>query len=115
MNDVIREIITSGRVTDHDGNTFEPVSAVTLETGGLLYDFIRRFRPERTLETGMAYGMSTLFMCQALEDNGAGCHAAIDPLQASEFKSIGVLNIHRAGLAHRFRLHQAPSDVVKRA
>ena len=112
MNSVIEEIVRSGAVTDGHGNRFEPVSAVTLESGALLYDFVRAHKPIRTLETGMAFGMSTLFICQALEDNAAGCHSAIDPFQESEFKSIGVLNVERAQLAHRFQLHQAPSDAV---
>jgi predicted O-methyltransferase YrrM len=112
MNDVIREIVRSGRVTDEQGHAYEPVSAVTLESGELLYDFVRNFKPERTLETGMAFGLSTLFICQALEDNGSGTHTAIDPLEESEFKSIGVLNLRRAQLDRRFRLFQAPSDVV---
>lgn len=112
MNEVIDQIVKTGRVTDAEGEVYEPVSAVSLESGGLLYDFVRRVKPTSTLETGMAYGMSTLFICQALQDNGQGCHAAIDPFQACEFKSVGVLNVERAGLSHRFRLHQAASDVV---
>jgi predicted O-methyltransferase YrrM len=112
VNAVIDAIVRSGRVTDAEGNTYNPVSAVSLESGALLYDVVRRTKPRRTLETGMAYGMSTLFICQALEDNGVGCHGAIDPFQECEFKSIGVLNVERAGLSHRFRLYQDSSDVV---
>jgi predicted O-methyltransferase YrrM len=112
VNDVIEQIIRSGRVTDVQGNAYEPVSAVTLESGLLLYDFVRAVGPASTLETGMAYGLSTLFICQALEDNGTGNHVAIDPFQASEFKSVGVLNVERAGLSHRFQLRQDASDVV---
>lgn len=112
VNEVIGQIVGSGRVTDAEGNAYEPVSAVTLESGMLLYDFVRAVKPARTLETGMAYGLSTLFICQALEDNGAGCHTAIDPFQASEFRSVGVLNVDRAGLSHRFCLHEDASDTV---
>jgi predicted O-methyltransferase YrrM len=112
MNNVIDDIVRTGHVTDRQGNAFEPVSAVTLESGALLYDIVRAHKPGRTLETGMAYGMSTLFICQALEDNGSGSHIAIDPFQTDEFRSIGVLNVERAGLAHRLRVHEAPSDVV---
>jgi predicted O-methyltransferase YrrM len=112
VNEMIDQIVKSGRVEDAQGTRHEPVSAVTLESGGLLYDFVRASRPQRTLETGMAYGLSTLFICQALEDNGIGTHAAIDPFQASEFKSVGVLNVQRAGLSHRFRLYQDAADSV---
>jgi predicted O-methyltransferase YrrM len=112
VNEVIEQIVRSGRVMDAEGNAYEPVSAVTRESGTLLYDFVRAVKPASTLETGMAYGLSTLFICQALQDNGAGCHIAIDPFQASEFKSVGVLNVERAGLSHRFQLRQDAADIV---
>ena len=112
MNAVIDQITQSGRVTDAQGNAYEPVSAVTIESGGLLYDFIRTFKPRYTLETGMAYGMSTLFICQALEDNGLGYHTAIDPFQEDEFKSIGLLNVERAHLKHRLQFRLGAADVV---
>ena len=112
MNAVIDQIIRSGTVVDAQGGTYEPVSAVTVESGALLYDFVRAHKPARTLETGMAYGMSTLFICQALEDNGAGDHVAIDPFQTGEFRSIGLLNVERAGLTHRLGFIEGPSDAV---
>jgi len=112
VNEVIQRIFQSGRVEDGLGNQYEPASSITLETGTLLYDFVRTVRPERTLEVGMAYGMSTLFICQALRDNGAGCHMAIDPLEESEFKSIGLLNIERARLSDLLRFRRAPSDMA---
>lgn len=109
---MIEQIFRSGRVKDADGNVYEPVSSITFETGALLYDFIRVFKPEKTLEIGMAYGVSTLFLCQALRDNGGGSHTAIDPLEESEFRSVGLLNVERANLRHLLQLHQAPSDLV---
>lgn len=112
MNHVIDQIVRSGRVTDADGGVHDAVSAVSLEAGALLYDFVRASRPATTLETGMAYGLSTLFICQALQDNGGGEHIAIDPLQERIFKSIGRLNMERAGLSHRVRVYQDRSDVV---
>lgn len=112
MNEVIDQIFRSARVTDADGKVYEPVSAVTYESGALLYDFVRAVKPKSTLETGMAYGMSTLFICQAIEDNGVGCHTAIDPFQEGEFRSIGLLNLERARLRHRLQFHLGASDAV---
>jgi predicted O-methyltransferase YrrM len=56
--------------------------------------------------------MSTLFICQAHRDNGAGCHTAIDPFQEKRFKAIGLLNVERANLKDLLRFHQATSDEV---
>jgi predicted O-methyltransferase YrrM len=104
MNELLRAIYATGQVEDKDGNAIDcfPTS-VPYETGALLYDIIRERGLSRTIEIGMAYGMSALFICQALRDNGAGGHTAIDPAQDTSWKSIGRLNIERAGLGDLFR------------
>jgi predicted O-methyltransferase YrrM len=111
MNDVIERIRESGYVADAEGGTYEAkASAVTFEAGALLYDFIRAVKPARTLEIGMAYGISTLFICQAHRDNGSGSHTVIDPFEETVFKSIGLLNLERANLRDLVRFHPNPSD-----
>lgn len=64
----------------------------------------------RTLETGMAYGLSTLAICGVHEERDEGEHIAIDPHQSSDWQGIGRLNLRRAGLAHRARVIEARSD-----
>ncbi len=113
MNDIIEQIFRSGYVEDAQGKIDEcSASSVTFEAGALLYDFVRAVKPEKTLEIGMGYGISTLFMCQAHRDNGAGCHTAIDPFEEKAFKSIGLLNVERANLKDILRFYHAPSDEV---
>ena len=112
MNEIIEQIYTSGYVEDAQGNTYKLGSSVTFETGVLLYDFVRAAKPEKTLEIGMAYGISTLFICQAHRDNGTGYHIAIDPFEEERFKSIGLLNIERANLKDVLHFYQAPSEEV---
>jgi len=113
MNKIIEQVYTSGYVEDAQGNTFKHcASPVTFEAGVLLYDFVRAVKPEKTLEIGMAYGISTLFICQAHRDNGAGCHIAIDPFEEEIYKSIGLLNIERANLKDVLRFYQSPSEQV---
>jgi predicted O-methyltransferase YrrM len=110
MNPLIKEIYTTGQVKDREGNSIDCFPAsIPYESGSLLYELISQKRPERTLEVGMAYGLSTLFICQALKNNGRGRHTAIDPFQDSRWKSIGLLNVERAGLGDIFSFHQLPS------
>lgn len=113
MNELLKAIYATGQVQDEDGNAIDcfPTS-VPYETGALLYDIIRERRLSRTIEIGLAYGMSALFICQALRDNGAGRHTAIDPAQDTSWKSIGRLNIERAGLGDLFRFFAAPSHAI---
>ncbi len=113
MNKIIEKIFESGYVEDRQEATYKlSPSSITFETGIRLYEFIRAVKPKKTLEIGMAYGISTLFICQALQDNGVGSHTAIDPFQEEIFKSIGLINIERANLKDFFQFHQAPSDQV---
>jgi predicted O-methyltransferase YrrM len=113
MNEIIAQIFSTGYVEDAQGRSYpNSTSSVTFEAGTLLYDVVRTLKPDKTLETGMAYGISTLFICQAHRDNGAGSHTAIDPFQEQTFKSIGLANIGRAHLTDVLRFYQAASDEV---
>jgi hypothetical protein len=51
-----------------------------------------------TLETGFAYGMSALFLAEALRQNGGGRHIAIDPFASSRFDRLGLAHLEEAGL-----------------
>jgi predicted O-methyltransferase YrrM len=110
MNTLLDKIYATGKVEDRDGNPLDcfPTS-VSHETGLLLYDLVRARGFKKTLEIGMAYGLSSLFICQALKDNGAGLHTACDPAQDTAWQSIGLLNLKRAGLDHLLRFFEASS------
>jgi predicted O-methyltransferase YrrM len=113
MNLVWEKIYETGYVEDERGNTISPFPTATpRETGAILYDIIKKFNCQNTLEVGMAYGLSTLAICQALEDRGIGSHIAIDPMQHRDWNAIGLLNIKRAGLENRVRFFEASSDEV---
>ena len=43
---------------------------------------VRDERLTRTIETGLAYGLSTLAICGVHESRGEGSHIAIDPRQS---------------------------------
>lgn len=105
MNALIETIYETRGVEDAAGNR-RPCgdSPIHREVCRLLYDLIRHGGRRSTLEIGMAYGLSTLSICQSLRDNGGGRHTAIDPNQSSVYDSIGVLNVERAGLSEHFRL-----------
>lgn len=110
MNSLLKRIYKTGYVKDSEGNLIDPFpSSVPYETGALLYDLVRRENLEKTLEVGMGYGLSTLFICQAHKDKGIGNHTAIDPYQDAHYKRIGLLNVRKAGLNSTLRFFQAPS------
>jgi predicted O-methyltransferase YrrM len=97
---LIGQIYASGVVAAADGEhrAIYPWS-IPASVGFALRDLIRRRGLGRTLEIGMAYGLATLFMCEAHRERGTGRHTAIDPCQRLEFRGLGLLNLERAGLA----------------
>lgn len=104
MNKVIEQIYATGQVLDADGKARSAFpTSVPLDEGEALYTMVRKTGARRTLEIGLAYGLSTLFLCEALKDNGGGEHTTLDPYQMEHWNGIGVLNIQRAGLSQYLR------------
>jgi predicted O-methyltransferase YrrM len=113
MNAVLERVYETGFVEDGEGKRVRAFpSSVSFESGALLYDVVRGKKLRRTLEVGMAYGVSTLFICQAHADGGGGSHIAIDPFQGERYHHLGLLNLRRAGLEGLARLYESPSHEV---
>ena len=106
VNSVLEELFTSGRVTSSAGEQRELDSNVDPTFGKVLYDLVAYDSEiNRTLEVGMAYGISSLYIAQALLDSGREHvhHVAVDPFQSSQWASIGVTNLLSAGLSNKER------------
>ena len=80
------------------------------ESSGMwLHDLCLKLKPARTLEIGMAYGFSTLYILAALDEIGAGRHTAIDPWQEELWHNVGLLNTCAVGMAQQFDFIQETS------
>jgi predicted O-methyltransferase YrrM len=74
----------------------------------------------RTLEIGLGYAISTLFICEGLIQNGGGGrHVAIDPFQDGSllsdqtlFGGAGVRTLQRAGVRSLVELYDEGSEIV---
>jgi predicted O-methyltransferase YrrM len=99
------------RQIDHDGQLREinPVAGVIPSNGMWLYHEHRRRAPHASVETGMAYGFSTLFFLAAIAKNGSGNHTAIDAFEQSHYGGIGVEKVRQVGASGRFRFIQDSS------
>ena len=56
----------------NDEYTCFNTGGVEIEVGEFLYGFIRMIKPELVLETGTNFGISAMYIAQALKDNGRG-------------------------------------------
>jgi len=108
---ILREAYEKNRIVGEDGAVYEPFPhSLKFEEGSVLYDLIREFDAPVSLETGMAYGVSTLFMCQAVRDQGQGRHISVDPYQ-DYWNHIGVENVRRAGFADLHTYYEEKSEL----
>jgi predicted O-methyltransferase YrrM len=106
MHPVLAEILRSREVRTIDGQLRQLHSNIGEAEGKFIQDVIRDLKPKCSIEIGCAYGVSSLFICEALADVGAERHIIIDPYQLgsghrgpdSGYEGIGLLNLKRAGL-----------------
>jgi len=117
MNEILEELLTSG-VTPVENGAVVPIHS-SLDRRGLamIQEVIERLRPRVTVEIGLAYGVSALAICEALERVGGERHIAIDPNQHSgpwgdSWKGGGLLNLERAGFADLVSFHEEPSHLA---
>jgi predicted O-methyltransferase YrrM len=73
---------------------------------------------KRSLEVGMAYGFSTVWMIDALRERADSLHIAIDPLEKTWFRGIGLAQLARLGFKYNFQLIErqsihALSDLIR--
>jgi hypothetical protein len=62
------------------------------------------------MEIGLAYGLSTLCICEALAKVGGRRHIAIDAFQSTIWNGIGIHNVHAAGFSNLIELREELSQ-----
>ena len=124
-NRVLRTLIEAKQVQDAAGKNRSLDSNVAPDEGLYLFHLIKQHNMTKTLEVGMAYGISALYIAQAHRElnlhpvplpvgkandrSGGRPHTAIDPFQSTQWHSIGSLNLMRAELRHYVHLIEQES------
>jgi len=90
-----------------------PVATSAAE-GEALREWVTRERAHRTIEIGLGYGISALFICDGLLKNGDPTvrHVAVDPYQSTRFANCGLQFFEEAGLTHLIEYHAEESQVA---
>lgn len=115
MNTVLEEILRSGTTLIESGEKIPIHSAVPEGEGLFLEKLVSELEPRTTLEVGLAFGVSALFICQALPSGSS--HIVIDPFQFSArseggWQGAGLAAIKRAGYGDLIEFHPEPSYAV---
>jgi len=120
LNQVLERIIETREVSDgvqslplsHPDFPNLPV-AIDRAEGRLLQRVIADIKPRTTLEIGCAYGVSTLFICEALASlDQPARHIALDPFQSTQWRGIGVKNAHDAGFGDLLDFREQRSELA---
>lgn len=113
MNPVLQEILQSGTVRSHSGESFDlGFVHVPQQEGEFLQQLIFEARPKVSLEIGLAFGISALFISEAVRLVKGTRHIVIDPFQSDSFQNIGLNNLYSAGFQDLVEFHESPSCTV---
>jgi predicted O-methyltransferase YrrM len=108
---LVDEILQRKQVHTTDGTATLPLKDATdAAIGALLQGLIEQKRPSITLEVGLAYGVSGLFICEALAKVGGKKHIAIDAFQSTVWSGIGIHHLRRAGYGGLVELREQLSQ-----
>jgi predicted O-methyltransferase YrrM len=117
MDRIVEEIYATKTVTDGTAtySALNPVNHrptyVDPAEGALLQRMVLAVKPRTTLEIGMAYGVSTLFICEALAAlPHPSTHIVMDPLQQCRWRNIGLRNVEAANYSRLLRFFEEPSE-----
>lgn len=99
------EVLYSGgehRGTDGRLHGVDPRAMVPWPIAEEIAELHRAVKPKLSIEVGLAYGCSTLFILDAMREGRYGRHIAIDPYQRDRWHGVGLQAIKDVGLAGRF-------------
>jgi len=80
----------------------DPTIRISPEQGMWIYELCRELKPKKTIEIGLAYGYSTIYILAALHANGSGTHVALDPFQ-NRHNDIGLRQPEKVGMELSFQ------------
>lgn len=116
LREVIERLFREGCVVSQsDGTTHQvfPVG-ITKAEGEALREWVIREHASHTIEIGLAYGVSALFICEGLLVKGSTNvrHVVLDPYQESRFANCGLQLLNDAGVAQYVEHQPKESELM---
>lgn len=113
MNVVLENIVKTRRTVLPTGEEIGVTSDIDEACGRLLQRAIQVVRPRVGIEVGLAFGISTLHILEALHDCGGEKLIGMDPAQHDRYwRGGGLQNIRNAGYEHLYEFHEDTSQQV---
>jgi predicted O-methyltransferase YrrM len=113
VNPILMEIEASGSTRLPDGQLVPLHSAVGPDSGRVLRQAVALAKPRLACEVGLAFGVSSLYLLDAMSEHGDGTLIGMDPAQHDHtWRGGGLHNIARAGFADRYEFFGETSQRV---
>lgn len=111
----IEKLYSTGKALGDDDQLYNFLPAsVTPGRARFIGKICSAERALTSVETGMAWGLSTLTILQALIQNGAGprAHVVMDPAQSSKYHKAAVRAVRDVGAAEMIEFYEEPSELA---
>lgn len=113
MNSVLETMLQTGCAESANGESIKIHSNILPEEGEFLQNLISEIDAATTLEIGLAFGISALFICEAISKVPGGRHIIVDPAQSSDaWKGCGIQALKSAGYGEIIEFHELPSHKI---
>jgi predicted O-methyltransferase YrrM len=114
MNPVLQEIYATNLTTTPDGGMASIAGeSIGLNEAEFLTQIITELKPIVTLECGLAFGMSAMVICDALQKIASSRHIVMDPFQNRQpWVGIGLHNLRQAGFEQMVEFYEASSYTI---
>lgn len=113
LNQVIEEIERDGMTVLPNGERVKLHSNVGPESGRVIRHAIEVCAPHIGCEVGLAFGVSSLYILDAMKDFGDGTLIGMDPAQHDQtWRGGGLYNLQRAGFADKYSFIEASSQAA---
>lgn len=110
MSKMLHQMVHEHKTIDLNGRERQVTGGVSQEEIEFIKSLIIERKCRTCMETGVAYGISTITICEALSCLDSGCrHYGIDPCQYSEFNGAALAALKECGLDRFFEHLDGPS------
>jgi predicted O-methyltransferase YrrM len=113
---VIQKVVHDREVTAHLDESRHQIFPVAIgpEEGDALRELVVSEYAAHTVEVGLGYGISSLFICEGLVTCGHADahHVAIDPFQRDRFANVGLQLLDEAGVGDLVTHYREESQTV---
>ena len=117
-NRVLEEIFRTHKTFDKDNNERIVNDMISSAESHILYKTFIKAKAKKTIEVGLAHGVSALVICQAHFDannksdsNSDILHYAVDPNQLSYFNNAALTALDKAGFNEYYKVLEGPSHL----